>query len=72
MSAFNVVKTDNKYLTLLFLEDTDPISAESPSQILSTNLAFLISGLCNSSVSCQFIFTPDSAFLSKKNIYHTC
>ena len=72
MSAFNVVNTDNKYLTLFFLEDTDPISAESPAQILSANLAFLISGLCNSSVSCQFTLIPDPAFLSKKNIYHTC
>ena len=31
--------THNKYLTLLFLEDNDPISVKSASQILSLNLA---------------------------------
>ena len=29
----------NKYLTFLFLEDNDPISAKSAAQLLSLNLA---------------------------------
>ena len=47
--------TKNKYLTFLFLEDSDSISAKSAVQILSLNLActfrllnFLVTGLCNS------------------------
>ena len=51
--------THNKYLTFLFLEHNDPISAKSAAQILSLNLAstflllnFLVTGLCNSSASC--------------------
>ena len=46
--------THNKYLTFLFLEDNDPISAKSAAQIFSFNLAktflilsFLITGLCS-------------------------
>ena len=31
--------THNKYLTFLFFQDNDPISAESAIQILSVNLA---------------------------------
>ena len=49
----------NKYLTFLFFEDNDSISAKAAAQILSFNLAqnslffyFLVTGLCNSSASC--------------------
>ena len=31
--------THNKYLTFLFFEDSDPISAKSDAQILPLNLA---------------------------------
>ena len=64
--------THNKYLTFLFFEDNDSISAKSAAQILSFNLAqnslffdFLVTGLCNSSASCQFILAPDLVLLSK-------
>ena len=64
-----------KYLTFLFLENNDLISAESTAQILFLNLAktfllfiFFITGLCNSSASCSFTLTPDPVFLSK-NLY---
>ena len=69
----------NKYLTFLFFEDNDHISAKSAAQILSLNLAktflvwnFLIIGLCNSSASCSFTLTPGPVFLLKKLIDHTC
>ena len=41
--------TRNKYLTPYFLEDNDPISAKSTSQILSLNLAhtFLLFNFLN-------------------------
>ena len=62
--------THNKYLTFLFLEDNDSISAKSAAQILSLNLAytflllnFLIAGLRNSSASCSFTLIPDPVFL---------
>ena len=65
--------THNKYLTFLFFEDNDPISAKSAAQILSLNLAytflllnFLITGLCSSSASCSFTLIPDPVFLSRK------
>ena len=71
--------THNKYLTFLFFEDNDSISAESAAQILSLNLAytfllfnFLITDLCNSSASCSFTLIPEPFFLSKKPIYPTC
>ena len=49
----------NKYLTFLFLEDNDSISAKSAVQILFETrtflpLNFLITGLCNSLASCSF------------------
>ena len=54
--------THNKYLTLLFFEDNDSISAKSAAKILSLNVAytfvfsnFLISDLCNSTASCSFL-----------------
>ena len=34
--------THNEYLTFLFLEDNDSISAKSAAQILSLNLAYTI------------------------------
>ena len=62
----------NKYLTFVFFEDSDPISAKSKTQILSLNLAqtfpplnFLIIGLCNYSASCLFTLTLDPVFLSQ-------
>ena len=62
--------THNKYLTFLFLEDNDSISAKSAAQILSLNLAytflllnFLIADLRNSSASCSFTLIPDPVFL---------
>ena len=70
----------NKYLTFLFLEHNDLISAKSAAQIISLNLAstflllnFLVTGLCNSSASYSFTLTPtllvpialDPVFLSK-------
>ena len=65
--------THNKYLTFLFFEDNDPISAKSAAQILFLNLAktflllnFLITGLHNPSASCSFTLIPDLVFLSKK------
>ena len=70
--------TNNKYLTYLFFEDNDSISAKSEAQILSLNLAytflllnFLITGLCNSSASNSFrlISYP---FFYQKFIDHTC
>ena len=71
--------THNKYLTFLFFEDNDSISAESAAQILSLNLAytfllfnFLITDLCNSSASCSFTLFPEPVFLSKKPIDPTC
>ena len=64
--------THNKYLTLLFFEENDSISAKSAAQILPLNLAytfyllsFLITGLCNSSASCSFTLISDPVFLSK-------
>ena len=67
--------THKKYLTFLFLENNDLISAESTAQILYLNLAktfllfiFFITGLCNSSAICSFTLTPDPVFLSK-NLY---
>ena len=64
--------THNEYLTFLFLEDNDSISAKSAAQILSLNLAytfllfdFLITGLCNSLASGLFTLIPDPVFLSK-------
>ena len=64
--------TYNKYLTFLFFEDNDSISAKSAAQILSLNLAytfillnFLITGLCNSLASCSFTPIPGHVFLSK-------
>ena len=60
---------NNKYLTLLFLEDNDSISAKCAAKVLSVNLAqtilflnFLITGLCNSSTSFSFTLTPDLVF----------
>ena len=53
--------TYNKYLTFLFFEENDSISAKSAAQIFSLKLAynflllnFLITGLCNSLASCSF------------------
>ena len=63
----------HKYLTILFFEESDSISAESTTQILSLSLAyaflllnFLITGLCNSSASCSFTLIPDP-FSYQKN-----
>ena len=60
----------HKYLTFLFLEDNDPVSAKSAAQILALNLTwsflllnFVITGLCNSSASCSFALIPDLVFL---------
>ena len=60
------------YLTFLFLEDNEPISSKSDTQILSLNvrltfvyLIFLNTGLSHFSASCSFTLTPDPAFLSK-------
>ena len=60
----------HKYLTFLFLEDNDPVSAKSAAQILALNLTwsflllnFVITGLCNSSASCSFTPIPDLVFL---------
>ena len=50
----------NKYLTFLFFEDNDPISAKT-----FPLLNFLITGLFNSSASCSFTLIPDPVFLSK-------
>ena len=68
-----------KYLTILFFEESDSISAKSATQILSLSLAyaflllnFLITGLCNSSASCSFTLIPDPVFLPKKIIAYTC
>ena len=65
--------THSKYLTFLFFEDNDSISAKSAAQILPLNLAytflllnFLITGLCNSPANRSFTLFPDPAFLSKK------
>ena len=64
--------THNEYLTFLFLEDNDSISAKSAAQILSSNLAytfllldFLITGFCNSLGSGLFTLILDPVFLSK-------
>ena len=64
--------THNKYLTFLFFEGNDSISAKSAAKILFLNLAytflllnFLITGLCNSLASCSFTCAPDPVFLSK-------
>ena len=61
-----------KYFTFLFFEDNDPISAKSTAQVLPLNLAktfllfhFLITGLCNSSVSRSYAPTPGPVLLSK-------
>ena len=62
----------NIYLTFLFIKGNDSISAKSAAQILSLNLAytflflnFLITGLCNSSVSCSFTLIPNPVVFSK-------
>ena len=73
--------TQNKYLTPKYLKYYDAISAKSPAQMLSLNLAytflllnFLITGLCNSIESTSFKFdillliAPDPK-LSSKNLY---
>ena len=64
--------THNKYLTILFLEDNDSISAKYAAQILSLNLAqtflhlnFLVTGLYSSSASYSFTLAPDPVSLSK-------
>ena len=64
--------THNKYLTFLFLEENDSISAKSAAQILALNLAltflllnFLITGLCNSLASSSFTPFHDPVVLSK-------
>ena len=71
--------THNKYLIILFLEGNDPISAKSTAQISSLNLAytflllnFVITGLCNSSVSCSITRNQDLVFCFKKLIDNTC
>ena len=46
--------THNKYLTFLFLEDNDSISAKSAPQDFS-----LVSDLCNYSANCSFTLAPD-------------
>ena len=70
--------THNKYLTFLFLEDNDPISARTAAQMLSLNLAdtflilsFLFTPLSNSSVSCSCTPTLDLISLSNKIIDYT-
>ena len=62
--------THNNYLTFLFLEDNDSISAKSSPQILSLNLGktFLllniqIIGLCNVLASCCSTLTPNHVLL---------
>ena len=64
--------THNKFLTFLFFEGNDSISAKSACQILSLNLAyafllldFLITGLDNCVASCSFTLIPEPLFLSK-------
>ena len=64
--------TRNKYLTFLFFEYNDPISAKSTAQILSLNLTytvlllnFLINGLCNSSANFSFTLILDPLFYQK-------
>ena len=58
--------THNQYLTFLFFEDNDAISAKSAAKILFSNVAyiflylnFLIIGLCNYLASFSFTLTPD-------------
>ena len=58
--------THNQYLTFLFFEDNDAISAKSTAKILFSNVAyiflylnFLIIGLCNYLASFSFTLTPD-------------
>ena len=57
--------THHKYMTFLFLENSDPISAKAATQILSLNLTktllllnFLITSLCNSSASSDINLSP--------------
>ena len=64
--------THNKYLTFLFLEDNNLISANSAAKILPLNLAyiffvlnFLITFLCNSLAGFSFTLPLDPVFLSK-------
>ena len=59
--------THNKYLTFLFLEDNNPISANFAAKILPLNLAyiFLITFLCNSLAIFSFTLPPDPIFFSK-------
>ena len=64
--------TRNKYLTFLFFEYNDPISAKSTAQILSLNLTYtvlllnlLINGLCNSSANFSFPLILDTLFYQK-------
>ena len=68
----------DRYLTFLFFEGNDSISAKSAAQILFLNLAytfillnFLITALCNSLASCSFTFIRGTYFLIKKLIDHT-
>ena len=63
---------NNKYLTFLFLKDSDSILAQSAAQILSLNLAyaflllnFFVNGLCNYLACCSFTLISDPVLLSK-------
>ena len=61
--------TYKKYLTFLFIEENDSISARSAASILSLNLTqtflllnFSITGLSNSSASFSFTLDLDPVF----------